>query len=306
MKVGIKVGPQPQSLADLAATDPQMCEVWYNVSRSDEYADLFAAIKAKHIETGLHYWGALPDGTWTNLAYPDQELISQSMAMMKRCVDTAAANGFRYVNIHPGSRAKVRIDFSTEKFGLLSEPAPVETSVRLFLEQATELSAYARSKGILLTVETVPKRVMNGWQGQTSRRQPFDVYELPIAAITTAGKSGIAVANDFGHTAANCLRENRDEVWRYLLESTRQLAPYTHLIHAAFLIPPFNGTDFHDSLDNPLFDTDQAVPNRREILELLRIFSGRDDVWILVEPSRDHQRNFQILKTLVSDAVKTP
>jgi hypothetical protein len=59
-----------------------------------------------------------------------------------------------------------------------------------------------------------------------------------------------------------------------------------------YVIPPYNGVDFHDSLDNPLLDTDDAIPNKKEMVKLLKIFENREDVWILVEPKEDHVKNY--------------
>jgi hypothetical protein len=42
---------------------------------------------------------------------------------------------------------------------------------------------------------------------------------------------------------------------------TKKIFHQTKVLHLGYVIPPYNGTDFHDHLDNLLFETDQAVPN---------------------------------------------
>ncbi|MCX8009226.1 MAG: hypothetical protein N3A54_06045 [Patescibacteria group bacterium] len=41
MILGIKVGPQPQSIDDIHRANPPFAEVWFNILRKDEYSDLF-------------------------------------------------------------------------------------------------------------------------------------------------------------------------------------------------------------------------------------------------------------------------
>jgi hypothetical protein len=68
------------------------------------------------------------------------------------------------------------------------------------------------------------------------------------------------------------------------------------------MIPPYNGTDNHDTFENPIFKTNNAIPNHRQMIELLKLFINRDDVWILAEPKDDHVKNYFIVKKLLEQA----
>jgi hypothetical protein len=109
-------------------------------------------------------------------------------------------------------------------------------------------------------------------------------------------------ANDFGHTAANCVSDSTKDIWAMLYDVSKTYASKTKLIHIGFLAPPFNGTDFHDHMDNPLLETNQAVPNNQQLIDLFKLFPDRDDVYALVEPMNDHVKNFFLAKTLLEQA----
>lgn len=298
MKLGIKVGIQKSSISDLVATNTSFCEVWFDINRSDQYRVLFEHIKKNHIDTGLHFWGALPDGTWTNIAYPDPDLNVASMRLIRQTIDIAGNHGFSYVNIHPGSRAMLYIDLQKEYVRILTDPKPLDQAISNFINCATTLYQYAQKRGVVLTVETVPIRFYQ-WHDPKSRTHPFDAYELPNAAIIQAAAHTIAIANDFGHTAANIISDDKSLIWDNLYSTSKQLAKQTRLIHMGFLVPPFNGTDFHDSLDNPVFASDDAIPNTVQTKKLLQLFQNRPDVWILVEPNGSHVTNYFLAKKLL-------
>lgn len=305
MKLGIKVGPQQESPADLDATHAPFCEVWYNATKPDDYNELFAGLKKRNVEAGLHYWGATNDGTLTNLAYPDAVLIETSVRQMHDTIDTAARHRFPYVNIHSGHATKIHIDFEAQTLRLLSEPVPMEQAQSLFLEHAQSLHEYATNHGVVLTIETVPRMDMNGWySGQSGRDKPVNMYELPVSVHGEAAKRGLWIANDFCHTAANAITENPQDVWKLLHDTTIQLATQTRLIHLGFVIPPYNGTDFHDQLDNPLLETNQAIPNKQQMMELLKLFKNRDDVWVLCEPVADHVKNYFLAEKILHESLR--
>ncbi len=291
-------------MADLEATNAPFCEVWFNISQAAEYEPLFAELKRRRMDVGLHFWGSLADGTWANIAHTDASVTDQSLKLMKQSIDIAADHNFQYVNIHPGSRALVAIDFTREKFELKSAPIALETAHELFIIRAKSLHEYAADRNVVFTVETVPSRVTNGWKGAQSRNNPTDIYELPNDSVVGAAQSGIWVANDFGHTPATVISNNRTEVLEYLVSVTKILAPQTRLLHLNYIIPPYNGTDFHDQLDNPLLDTDAAVPNKTEMMALVKPFLHREDVWALVEPSTNHADNYFLMKQLLEKAAQ--
>jgi hypothetical protein len=303
MKLGIKVGPQQKSIDDLNATHPEMCEVWFDINRQNEYSELFAKLKTMNIDVGLHFWGVLPDNAWANITYPDPELNKVSYHLIEQTIEIASSHGFSYVNIHPGQRARVNLDLSTYIFTLMTPPSDEKDAIENFLTHARKLSERAKSLGVLLTVETVPARVKNNyWTNTSDRNTVLNVYELGLNAIHETARAGIAIANDFGHTAASFIDANRTRIWEQVRQTTTDLAPYTRLLHLGFVIPPYNGTDFHSHLDYPSFETSDAIPNTSEFISLLRLFIDRPDVWALVEPENDHIKNYHLAKKFIETA----
>jgi hypothetical protein len=303
MKLGIKVGPQKSSIPDLEATHAPFAEVYLDINRLDEYTGLFNYLKNHHIETGLHYWASLKDKICSNIAYPDSEILKESQQLIQKTIDIADKFGFQYVNIHPGSRSLVRFDMTNQVFELLTKPIPTEESINIFLENATRLDAYAKSKNVDLTIETVPIRVTNEyWIKPRNEQIPINVYELPIEALFRAKEKGLNIANDFGHTAASIDSQNSDLIRKHLDVSTIRLANQTKLIHLGFIAKPYNGTDFHDSLTNPVLETDQAIPNKKQMIQLLHIYPKNQKIWILVEPNASHIENYFAAKKLLESA----
>ena len=155
---------------------------------------------------------------------------------------------------------------------------------------------------MLLTVETVPMRDTPTWNLNRDRTEVIDIHQMPVDVHIDLARRGIHIANDICHTACNLITNNRKAIKRFVFDTTKTLAPSTHLIHLGYLVPPYNGVDFHDSLDNPVFDTDDAIPNKNEMVELLKIFTNRDDVYILVEPKTDHIKNYNLARELLEKA----
>lgn len=302
MKLGIKVNADAHSFDRLRGADPDLAEVWFNANEPDRYTDLFDELRRRGCEVGLHFWGTVSGTVLPNISYPDATIIDASMTLIKHTIDIASNRGFQYVNIHPGSSALLTVDFKKERYDILKPAADLDDAIERFLTNVSELQDYAQKKDIVFTVETVPLRITDGWYTADARSHPKQVHELPIAAIVRAASAGIAVANDFCHTAASIITEDASSVWRFVHGMTTLLAPMTRLIHIGFVMPPFNGTDNHDQLDNPILDTSNAVPNTHQLIELLKIFSDRSDVWILAEPNNQHVKNYLLVKKLLERA----
>ena len=62
------------------------------------------------------------------------------------------------------------------------------------------------------------------------------------------------------------------------------------------------GKRYKLKLDNPIIETSAAIPNKNEMIELLKLFKNRQDVWILVEPKDDHIKNFRLAQKLLDQA----
>lgn len=302
MKLGIKVAADTESIDRLNGANPQLAEVWFNANDPKAYTGLFEALKRKGCDVGLHFWGMLDNDIGPNIAYPNDKTIAASLDLMRQTIDIASENYFQYVNIHPGSAALSQVNYKKERYDILGDPVDMDDAIGLFLKNAKELHEYAISKNVVFTVETVPARITDGWYDEQARLKPKNVYELPATAIIQAAQIGIPVANDFCHTAANVITDDPDVIWTFLLGTTKLLAPQTRLIHLGFVMPPFNGSDNHDQLDNPLLDTDQTVPNKKQMIELLKLFTNRPDVWILAEPKDDHVKNYHLVQKLVEEA----
>ncbi len=302
MILGLKVNADRESADRLDGAKPPFVEVWFNIIDKDRYNDLFDELAKRHCQIGLHFWGLLDGNIAPNIAYPDERVIKESMALMRQTIDIAAGRHCKYVNIHPGASALSKVHYDKERYDLVSDPVDTDTSIDLFLEHALELHEYAAAKNVVFTVETVPPCITDGWYDPRARLTPKNVYELPPRAITRACDAGLWVANDFCHTAANAITTDPDAVFTFLKGITVHLAPKTRLIHLGFVMPPYNGTDNHDELDNPLLQTNEAVPNHQQFIELLRMFQNRGDVWVLVEPSRNHVKNYFLAKQLIDEA----
>jgi hypothetical protein len=298
MKLGIKVAPRQDSFEDITNTKAEFTEVWYNANKPDDYRDLFNFLHDHAPHSSLHFWGAIDNGTLATISYPDTKVIKETLALIKKTIDTAAKNNFSYVNIHPGTRSLVHMDFTTTAFTVLSKPQPVSVCEPIFFENAKDLSNYAANRGVLLTIESVPPEIAN----RKVRGDTLHVGELPLQTLLHAVDMGIAFANDFCHTAANCSSQDTKDIWTMLYDVSKQYASQTKLIHIGFLIPPFNGTDFHDHMDNPLLQTHQSVPNNNQLIELFKLFPNRTDVYALVEPTNDHVKNYFLAKDLLMKA----
>lgn len=299
MKLGIKVNADDESFDRLARSNAPFAEVWFNVNEKDKYGKLFNELKRRQCDVGLHFWGTLDNNVSPNLAYPDPDVTKATLARIRETIDIAAQNGFSYVNVHPGMRAKTKVHFKEQSYELVSEPVDEETAISTFLANAQTLDTYAKTKHIVFTVETVPPRITHGWYDDDSRQAPDNIYELPVTAIVDAAKRGLWIANDFSHTAANIMTDDPSAVWTFLQGITGILEAQTRLIHVGFIIPPYNGTDYHGMMNDPRLQTDAAVPNAQQIQELLRPFQNRDDVWLLAEPKTDHVNNYLWVKKLV-------
>jgi len=301
MKLGIKVALNNHSKDDIIRTNAEFTEVWYNANTPDDYTDLFSYLKVYAPQSGLHFWGALANGSLATIAYPDKAVTDESLNLIQKTIDITAANNFSYVNIHPGTRSLVHLNFKTVSFTVLEPPKPIAVCEPIFLEHAQLLTEYAGQRGIQITIESVPPRTANQWP-TAGRNDVLDLGELPLITLLKAIDTGTNFANDFCHTAANFILDKPENTYKMLYDVTNRYSPKTKLIHIGFLAPPFNGTDFHDQLDNPLLTTTQTIPNTNQLIDLFKLFKNRDDVYSLVEPMNDHVKNFFLAKNLLTQA----
>lgn len=305
MKLGIKIAPGKQRYEDLARTQADFTEVWYHANKPNLYADLFSHLAAHAPQSGLHFWGETPEGYLATVCYPDKNILAQSLALIKKTIDIAAHNHFSYVNIHPGTRSLVHLDFDTMCFTVKTPPKDIRTCEPIFLEHAETITTYGKNNGVVVTIESVPPKTANQWLTTKTRTDVIDLGELPLKTLLRAIDQGAWFANDFSHTAATfALADPSDTAGAYkmLYDVSKTYAPQTKLVHIGFLVPPFNGTDFHDHMDHPLLQTTRAIPNAIQLTKLLLLYKNRDDVYGLVEPIQDHVRNYFLAKSLLQNA----
>lgn len=302
MKLGIKIAPGNAWQHDIEATHPAMVEIWYNASRPQDYDAIFDYLADKPIDVGLHFWGTVQTNILTNISYPDPAITEPSLALTYETIDKAAATHCGYVNVHPDLYSLLEVNFATMDIHVASEQADHHAVDRIFTKRILELSDYATTKGVVLTVETVPLRDTPTWRPDRDRTRVIDIHQMPVSKLIDLAGRGIAITNDICHTACNIITDNPDAVWSYLAHTTRALAAATRLIHLGYVISPYNGVDFHDSLDNPILATSQAVPNTEQMIELLQQFPNRDDVWVLVEPKEDHVKNYLLARGILEKA----
>lgn len=300
MKLGIKCGLKSDWKTDIETSRPEFVEIWFHSGKIDKYSELFAFLARNKLPSGLHYWGALPDGTMTNLGYPDNNILSYSRQAIKNTLDTAAKNGCVYVNLHPNGDRLVNVDFDREMFSSMSQPVPLKQALTIFAESLQILSEYAKSKGILLTLESCPAKALgHPWHGTEGREHPIEIGEFSVPQIEHLFRlPNVFFANDFGHTASGTVSDDRQDLVESLFDIARRLKVKTKLLHVSYIIPPYNGTDYHGCLYYDEINLPAAVPNRNELVELLQLYKDQD-VYALVEPEKDHPRNFLELKQLV-------
>jgi len=168
MKLGIKVGPQKHSIDDLEETHAPFAEVWFQIDKKDDYNELFSYLTKRKIDAGLHFWGLTRDGFMPTISYNDPALLQESVDLIRQTIDIAADNHFSYVNIHPGNRVRMRVDFQTHIFTPASDPAQTKIIEDQFLGTIHNLSVYSSSRNVVLTVETVPMNIVKPWDGNRS------------------------------------------------------------------------------------------------------------------------------------------
>lgn len=305
MQLGIKVGLLGNPLNDLTKTQPDFCEIWFHSGKIPEYEPLFQMIRKIGCSVGLHFWGSLNDGTLTNLAYPDKEVLSQSRKLLHQTIETAAYHQAVYVNVHPCGKLLSKVDFNKKIFMPYTQEAVLNVCLNNLKESLFEAASYAHSLGVMLTVESVARLALGSpWHSKMSRLQPQNIGEFLVSEIEYIfSNPHLFFANDFGHTCGIIISKDRELVKQHLFTTSQKLALKTKLLHISYIVPPYNGTDYHGCLYDDLIKTTAAIPNYTEMKQLLNLFVKRDDVYALVEPEKDHIGNFDALKQLVADAL---
>jgi sugar phosphate isomerase/epimerase len=291
---------------------PAFVEIYFRADKISEYTQMFEFLAKNQIKFGLHFWGMLKDGIEPNLLSGQKWIQNQSVMMMQSVIKVASARKCVYVNVHPGALRDRVLDLDGGSFQMAKFPeVDFENGRQNLLENTTRLQKIADKYGVLLTYETLPTNCPASWLGIHGGANLLIAKQCPIEFYEDLANAGHYVANDFGHTGCSIdmetekdknlsKQEKRAQVLNFLQVWTRKLMGATRLIHCNLTLPPFDGVDTHLGLRKEDFERD-PLPNREELLELLRIFKDRDDVYILNEPEFDHVENYQELLRILQE-----
>lgn len=299
MILGFKTGPKNFEEGQRVVTDlgASMCEVWFDVTKADTYTEMFSWLTKHNVSLGLHHWGVINGNIKTNVSTQDEHIRDATIEQMKQTIDIGADIGCIYVNAHPGAQEIETIDFTDWKQAMVAgKGTPPDISHRLFLEAATELTEYAHTKGVLLTIESITARE------SAINHDRFDTYDpgnMPLPVLEQFAHTGGWFANDISHTGTHFLVSEQDQqiAEKKLMEFASRMAARTRLIHMNLITPPYNGTDSHDGITDADF-SQETFPTKQGVIEFLSLFKGRDDVYIVNEPKKDVAGNYIALAEL--------
>lgn len=298
---GIKVGPKTYKKI-FRDYSPLCCEVWFRADWVDQYQEMFSYLQKHNIRSGLHFWGILPGEIMPNFAFPDPLVRKPSLRLVKQTIDVASEHNFSYVNIHPGSFRLSRVNLDRLFFRPVKgrETSP-EESYEILLENVEDLHAYARKRGVLFFVETLPAKEPMHWRDLLKGRlRTQEMLNVPVSQLELLAEKDFFICNDFCHTAMDVVSDDRDLLFDELFEKTKRLASQTKLIHVSTVPPPFNGTDGHLGILRQDFKRD-SFPTREQMKQLLALFAGRDDVWVIPEPFSHHVENSRALEEILEE-----
>src|SRR3989344_4903267 len=301
MKLGVKIGPVGWREV-LQATQSQYCEVWYRVDWADKFLPIFKYLSRHSIHFGLHFWAHLPGDFEPNLAWEADGIADHSQQVMLQTIDTAAKLGAAYVNIHPGALTLKKLYLDEERMELVNKQPVNEDRAWSSLDLRTRtLHEYAQNCHILFLIETLPQNDVQNWSEPAGRLHPLPTQNISPELILQLARAGRWVTNDIGHTAAAWVVGDLNHLWQNVYIISQQLAPQTKLIHLNTVHPHFNGTDSHGGVLPQDFAAG-VFPNRHQILELLRLYKHREDVWIIPEPPAPVMvQNYRAIQALLQE-----
>jgi hypothetical protein len=300
MTVGFKTGPRNFAVGKTLVEEDgfDMCEVWFRVDRLEDYTELFNWLTSRSVRIGLHHWGMCRGGITPNISTADKAIRRESIAQIKQAIAIGAGLGCVYVNVHPGSEQLVAVTFDPWTFTPKAQRTKTAEAEKFTEEAMAELSAYAAERGVVLTLETLPRA---GYFDERDRTRLFDPGFMSTETVARITARFGFMANDITHTATSYPRDNasREELWEFLLDFTRRCAAQTKLLHANTTVGPFLGADTHDGVRPEDFAAG-VFPNRSQLLELLYLFKDRNDVFVVPEPKEHMRENAVALRELVA------
>lgn len=309
MILGLKTGPKnfedaKRTVLDDGAT---MCELWYDIHKQDDYHDIITWLEEQNVSIALHHWGVAQGKYKTNLTTNHQGVRSDTVQQIQETIDIASTlSNPAYVNAHPGGRYLETTNLETGEQALVPDAyTPPEEADSIFFESVEYLQEYADSRGVLLTLETLPGSEAPIPGARTEAYVPDNV---PLATMERMRDVGGFLANDLTHTAGQLAMESNTltSMWEKLYAFTKQTADMTRLLHINTVTPPYNGTDSHHGITEHDFVGDE-FPSRDQLKKILSLFKNRDDVFVLTEPQViATQANFRALKQLVEELKESP
>ena len=299
MKLGVKIGPTGwQEVLD--QSQAQYCEVWYRVDWADKFLPIFKYLSRHSIRFGLHFWAQLPGGFEPNLAWEADGIADLSQQIMLQTIDVAARLGAAYVNIHPGALTLKKLYLDEDRMELAGNTTiTAEQAWPSLSRRAHTLNQYALSRHVSFLIETLPQNDAQDWRDPAGRLHPQPTANISPGLILKLAQEGLWITNDFGHTTAAWVTDDLDQLWHHVFNISQQLASQTRLVHLNTVHPPFNGTDSHGGVLPPDFAAG-VFPNRDQIIQLLRLYRDRDDVWIIPEPPAELMvQNYHAIQDLL-------
>jgi len=300
IKLGIKVAADETDKDRLSKSGAKSCEVRYILEKSASFRPILRYAKAHGIQTNFHHWAGF-DGIMANPAAPGK-FGDDSAQTIKDTLDIAKENNAGYVVYHTGTNYRNKIEHKPGRIVPLEQIASEHDACRLFTERGIALHRYAESLGVQLILETTPLYDPAVWMSQEGRLKRVSIGKLPLSLVEDLADQGVPIANDFEHTACNYPDHTHQETFDFLYSKSLKLADKTKLLHLGYLVPPYNGTDYHGILSNPEFLTDTALPNENEMLKLFLLYKNHKQLWILAEPSSDHVESYKKASNLLQSA----
>lgn len=305
MIIGLKTGPRnfEDGKRTILEDGAAMCELWYNIHKQEMYVDIIKWLEKHGVSIALHHWGVMGGRYKSNLTTNNQAVRSETVRQIQETIDIASTlSKTAYVNAHPGGRYLETTDLETGEQALMeSEHTPPEEADSIFLETCEYLQEYANSRGVMLTIETLPGSEA---PSPNRREEAYMPDNVPLSTMERIGDQGCYIANDITHTAGQLALESNTltSIWKGLYGFTKRTASHTRLLHINTVVPPYNGTDSHHGITEHDF-VGNEFPNRTQIKQLLSLFKTRDDVYVLTEPQMNAvQSNFRALKQLVEES----
>jgi sugar phosphate isomerase/epimerase len=281
MHLGIKVGPDNWREKLINELYVRHVEIYHNFNLQEDYAPLYAWLRANGVQGRLHASTPLPGGVFCTLGTPDAEVRGMSVAMLKRTIDVATKAGLDGVVIHAGSYLVPRLrEGRVEVTGPNTVAKEGQRWLRATLD---ELADYGRERGVEPLIENMPGREFAGYE-PVDCSVGVDVRFVSYETLCELGQAGFSLCVDLAHLYAELMVQEgvNGRLHERVREAAVRLAPYARQVHLSTVTPPWNGTDGHSGFLKSDY-AQGAIPDRTQLLALLEPFAGRD-VWVIPEP----------------------